>query len=211
MKQQIITLHVKHQETRMERRERQRREMRGRFFAAVLAILAAGALFWALAATEPVIVVETAAADKTGTPVSILETEEPEARTPARISRYAPITDEERDMIAGIVYLEARGEPAEGQQAVAEVILNRVASGAFPDTVEEVVMQDKPLQFTTSPLLDTAEPGEDQYNAVDNALYGEPVLPETVVFFDTKPMNDNVWGTIGNHIFCGPYGGDDYA
>ena len=110
MKQQIITLHVKHQETRMERRERQRREMRGRFFAAVLAILAAGVLFWALAATEPVIVVETAAADKTGTPVSILETEEPEARTPARISRYDPITDEERDMIAGIVYLEAGEE-----------------------------------------------------------------------------------------------------
>ena len=101
MKQQIITLHVKHQETRMERRERQRRETCGRFFAALLAILAAGVLFWALAATEPVIVVETAAADKTGTPVSILETEEPEARTPARISRYAPITDEERDMIAG--------------------------------------------------------------------------------------------------------------
>lgn len=114
-------------------------------------------------------------------------------------------------MIAGIVYLEARGEPAEGQQAVAEVVLNRVASGAFPDTVEKVVMQDKPLQFATFPLLDTAEPGEDQYDAVDNALYGDPVLPETVVFFDTQPMNDNVWGTIGNHIFCGPYGGDDYA
>ena len=211
MEQRFFIVHMGRAETRMERRERRRKELWSRFFAAALAILVAAALLWALAATEPVIVVKTAAADKEATPVALLEAEDQPARTPARISRYAPITAEERDMIAGIVYLEARGEPAEGQQAVAEVILNRVACGAFPDTVESVIFQDKPLQFTTAPLLSTAEPGEEQYNAVDNAMYGDPVLPTSVVFFDAEPMNGNVWGTIGGHVFCGPYGGDDYA
>lgn len=39
------------------------------------------------------------------------------------------------------VYFEARGEPAAGQQAVAEVTMNRVASPHYPDTVCEVVYQ----------------------------------------------------------------------
>ena len=108
--------------------------------------------------------------------------------------------------MARVVYLEARGEPAEGQQAVAEVILNRVRDARFPDTVAEVIYQDDPLQFTVSPLLDQAEPGEAQYAEVDAALHGEPVLPEDVLYFDTEPINENVWGTIGHHVFCGPYG-----
>lgn len=47
-------------------------------------------------------------------------------------SRYAEVSQEDCELIAKIVYLEARGEPLEGQQAVAEVILNRVAADNFP-------------------------------------------------------------------------------
>ena len=43
--------------------------------------------------------------------------------------------------LAHNVYFEARGEPATGQRAVAEVTMNRVASGRFPDTVCDVVYQ----------------------------------------------------------------------
>lgn len=112
------------------------------------------------------------------------------------------VTEEERELMARIVYLEARGEPFEGQQAVAEVILNRVESEDFPGTVEDVIHQTDPLQFAASPLLDMAEPGAEQYAAVDAALYGYRVLPKDVVFFDTRPLTENVWGRIGNHWFC---------
>ena len=44
-----------------------------------------------------------------------------EAVEPTPYSRYAPITVDERETLARLVWLEARGEPAEGQQAVAEV------------------------------------------------------------------------------------------
>ena len=60
--------------------------------------------------------------------VEAIPTPEP---TPTVMARYADVsmTEAERAELAAIIYLEARGEPAEGQQAVAEVILNRVIPG----------------------------------------------------------------------------------
>ena len=54
--------------------------------------------------------------------------------------------DAEQDCLASAVYFEARGEPVEGQLAVAEVVLNRAASSRYPDTICEVVEQ--PMQFS---------------------------------------------------------------
>ena len=120
------------------------------------------------------------------------------------VSRYAAITEDEYELLARLVWLEARGESAEGQQAVAEVVLNRVAADNFPDSVEEVIFQKR--QFAPAALIPDAEPTEAQYQAVDAALYGEPVLPLDVVYFSVAGENDNVWGTIGGHVFCYQYG-----
>jgi spore germination cell wall hydrolase CwlJ-like protein len=54
--------------------------------------------------------------------------------------------DEEQHCLAGAVYFEARGESLEGQLAVAEVVLNRAASGKYPEGICEVVTQ--PWQFS---------------------------------------------------------------
>jgi hypothetical protein len=54
--------------------------------------------------------------------------------------------DQEKDCLARAVYHEARGEPLEGQLAVANVVLNRAASGRYPRTWCEVVRQ--PWQFS---------------------------------------------------------------
>ena len=54
--------------------------------------------------------------------------------------------DAQQDCLASAVYFEARGEPIEGQLAVADVVLNRVASSRYPDTICEVVEQ--PWQFS---------------------------------------------------------------
>lgn len=50
---------------------------------------------------------------------------------------------ESEKCLAEAVYFEARGEPVEGQYAVAQVVLNRVRSGYYPDTVCGVVYQNK--------------------------------------------------------------------
>lgn len=117
-------------------------------------------------------------------------------------SRYPDIqlTDEERKMLASVVWVEAQSESLEGQQAVAEVILNRLASGRFSSTLRGIVYAEG--QFLSAAYLDTAEPTQAQYEVIDNALYGPYVLPMEVYHFATYPVNENVWGQIGGHIFC---------
>lgn len=122
--------------------------------------------------------------------------------------RYEPITMEEREMLARLIWAEARGESAEGQQAVAEVVLNRRAADNFPDSVREVIFEGQGTscpQFSTAELLDQAEPTAAQYEAVERALHGENILPVDVVFFSRGAENDRVWGSIGNHVFCYQY------
>lgn len=133
-----------------------------------------------------------------------------ESETPAKVSRYAEIHIEvwELDEMAAIIYLEARNQSAKGQQAVAEVILNRVLYDGFPDSVSEVIHQGESkgvIQFTTVTKLSEAKPTEEQYRAINAALYGEPVLPLDVVFFSRNGENDNVWGKIDDHVFCYAY------
>jgi spore germination cell wall hydrolase CwlJ-like protein len=53
----------------------------------------------------------------------------------------APQAESELDCLAKTIYFEARGESDRGQRAVAAVVLNRVRSPRFPDTVCEVVKQ----------------------------------------------------------------------
>ena len=119
--------------------------------------------------------------------------------------RYADIdiSDDELRELAALVYLEARGEPAEGQQAVAEVVLNRVLSDEFPDTVHDVIYDTKyGVQFTPYKRVASTTPTEAQYEAVHNALYGELILDEDVLYFSRGAYNNRIFAKIGGHIFC---------
>lgn len=117
-------------------------------------------------------------------------------------SRYPDIhlTLEEEDILAKLIWAEARGECDEGQQAVAEVVLNRLVSEDFADSLVEVVYREG--QFRGAPFMEDAEPCQAQYQAIEKALYGPNILPMDVYYFATWETNDNVWGQIGNHIFC---------
>lgn len=110
------------------------------------------------------------------------------------------LTEEDKDMIAKLICMEGESEPFEGQQAIAEVILNRVAAENFPDTVTGVIKA--PEQFLAADRLYLAEPTHIQYEAVERALNGPYVLDGDVVFFSQYAVNDAVWGSIGNHVFC---------
>lgn len=128
-----------------------------------------------------------------------------EPAVPERNERYAGIEISESEMneLAAIVYLEARGEPFEGQQAVAEVVLNRVLSDEFPDTVHGVIYDTKyGVQFTPYKKVAATTPTETQYDAVYNALYEEPVLDVGVLYFSRAAYNSRVFATIGGHVFC---------
>lgn len=110
------------------------------------------------------------------------------------------LTWEQQQLIAKLIWLEARGESKEGQQAVAEVVLNRLVSGRFGDSLEELIYGEG--QFRSSPFLGEAEAWQAQYEALDAALEGPNILPMDVMYFATYPENEQVWGQIDRHIFC---------
>lgn len=111
---------------------------------------------------------------------------------------------EEEDLLARVIWVEARGESDEGQQAVAEVILNRMMDSNFPDTLQGVIFAEG--QFRSIEFLKDAEPEQAQYDAIEKALYGPYILPEEVVHFATYKTTDNFWGQIGGHYFCYDWG-----
>lgn len=110
------------------------------------------------------------------------------------------LTDAELELLAKLVWVEAQGECFEGQQAVAEIVFNRLASPDFPDTLHSVIYGEG--QFRSADLLEDAEPNQTQYDAIELAYYGPYILPEDVMFFAKGPLNDHVWGRIGGHVFC---------
>ena len=140
-------------------------------------------------------------------PVTPDPTPEPEPElvpvTVNLISRYAPVTEAEIELMARIVHLESNNQVFEGQQAVAECILNRIWADNFPDTAQDVVYSAG--QFTTAEGAARAVPTLENYMAVMAALYGEPVTPLDVVYFNGVPEIRHVWAQIDDHVFCYQY------
>lgn len=64
------------------------------------------------------------------------------------------LSSEEKNILLRIVEAEATGEDIEGKMLVANVVLNRVKSGKFPDTVEQVVFQNNGRVYQFSPIRD---------------------------------------------------------
>ena len=128
-----------------------------------------------------------------------------EPEPPAAQCRYPglELSQADMDLIADLICMEGESEPFEGQQAIAEVILNRLYSGNFQNSVHSIIHAED--QFTAADRLYLAEPTYTQYKAIEQAMYGPYVLPIDVVFFAKFAVNDNVWGRIGAHTFCYSY------
>jgi|KBSMisStandDraft_5_1062788.scaffolds.fasta_scaffold55979_1 N-acetylmuramoyl-L-alanine amidase len=114
------------------------------------------------------------------------------------------------ECLARNVYFEARGEPEAGQYAVAEVTMNRKASGTYPNTVCGVVYERKAFSWTQTDLLPEPEPEawERAQQIAEEVYYGRhtPVLNGALFFHATYVKPD--WAAerrrvarIGSHIF----------
>ena len=113
------------------------------------------------------------------------------------------LTDEEIDMLAEIMYLESHTESDESMIASIEVIFNRMVHEQFPNTLEEVLSQTNPVQFTTWKNRHLAEPTDKEYRLINAVLYGETeVLAKEYVYFGRSKQNNNDPILIDNHWFC---------
>lgn len=132
----------------------------------------------------------------------VLAYEQPVIGQPEQ-GRYGSLllTADEIETIARLVRLEAGGESFGGQQAVAEVVLNRVVSKIFPNNVYDVVYQE--TQFTPASQIPYTAATQTQYDAVQAALRGPNILPTDVCYFATSQNGRaQAWGWIGWHCFC---------
>ncbi len=116
-------------------------------------------------------------------------------------------TERELQLLANAVYGEARGEPYEGQVAVAAVILNRLESSEFPNTISGIIFQ--PLAFTA--VADGQiwlEPNQRAKEAVIDAMNGWDPSENALYYFNPKTATSKwIWSRpqikkIGEHIFC---------
>ena len=110
-------------------------------------------------------------------------------------------------LMANAVYGESRGEPYIGQVAVAAVILNRVESPSFPNTISGVIFE--PLAFTA--VADGQiwlTPNEQAKNAVIDAMNGMDPTGQAEYYFNPDTATSKwIWTRpqikkIGKHIFC---------
>ncbi|MCT8329752.1 cell wall hydrolase [Albidovulum sediminis] len=129
-----------------------------------------------------------------------------------------PEASKELECLAEALYFEARGESIKGQAAVAEVILNRVDSPAFPKSVCGVVNQggDGGCQFSytcdgRAEVISEPEAWKRSAKIAGAMLGGAPrLLTEGATFFHT-PMVTPRWSKrfeltarIGSHLFYRP-------
>lgn len=111
--------------------------------------------------------------------------------------------DGDRYLLANLIYCEAGNQPYEGQVAVGAVVMNRVMSSVFPDTVVGVIYQNKQFSPVASGRLALAL-SEDHataacYRAADEAMSGKTTVGNCL-FFRT-PIEGLSGTQIGGHIF----------
>lgn len=91
------------------------------------------------------------------------------------------ITQEDRIMLAKLVYLEAGNCGQECQRAVVSVVLNRLESGYWGNTIEEVIYF--PNAFSPTNMMEGCIPTQDSHEVVDYVLKNGPTVPKEVRYF----------------------------
>ncbi len=131
-------------------------------------------------------------------------------RVPGEYIGSRAYTDDEIYWLSKIIHAESQGEPMAGKVAVGNVILNRVESRDYPNTIYGVIFDRKNgVQF--SPVLDGSiyqKPLGDSVIAAKLALEGEEIAGRSLFFLNPKTAQSNwivknrpYYMTIRNHEF----------
>lgn len=131
-------------------------------------------------------------------------------RSGSRVRVPDSISEADFDLLVRLVAAEAGGEPYEGQVAVAAVVLNRMRSYKFPDSVREVTYQEN--QFSSVPKLPYIQPSDSCRRAVVEAINGIDPSKGALYFYNPETSSEDglrffnsanlrVTARIGNHVF----------
>ena len=110
------------------------------------------------------------------------------------------------EMIARLVHAEARAEPFEGQVAVAAVLLNRVESPSFPNSINGVIYQPLAFESVANGQFNLP-PTQENRKAARSAVNGWDPTHGALFFWNpSKPVSRWIWSRrivrrIGDHVF----------
>ena len=110
-------------------------------------------------------------------------------------------------LLAKLVYAEARGESYKGKVAVAAVVLNRVGSSSFPNTLSGVVYQSGAFSSVSNGSINNT-PNSECIRAALDAINGWDPTGGAIYYYNPKTASNGwirtrpVITQIGNHIFC---------
>ncbi len=127
--------------------------------------------------------------------------------TLASASSSGGATSGDTYLLARVIYAEARGEPYVGQVAIAAIVLNRVKSPDFPNSIAGVIYQPWAFTAVNDGQINLA-PDETAIRAAKDALSGwDPTYG--CLFYYNPVTATNAWIrqkqirlTIGRHVFC---------
>ena len=128
------------------------------------------------------------------------------ASTAASASSTNYVSSDHR-LLAKLVHAEARGEPYKGQVAVAAVVLNRVSSSSFPNTVSGVIYQSGAFSCVSNGSINNT-PDSSCIRAALDALNGWDPTGGCLYYYNAKTAKDKwifsrtVQTVIGNHSFA---------
>ena len=131
------------------------------------------------------------------------EKAEQEAKEKAEREAREAYVRANQELLASIIYCEAGNQPYEGQVAVGAVVMNRVMSSVFPDTIVGVIYQNRQFEPVSTGRLALALARDDAtsacYQAADAAMGGQTTVGNCL-FFRT-PIEGLTGQQIGGHIF----------
>lgn len=144
----------------------------------------------------------TAQAEPTGPATDIPENliVEPAPEQELELVKDYESYERDLDIMAHLLCGECQSGSRELQEAVGSVVLNRVASGKFPDTIEEVVFQRGQYACTWDGNYNRT-PTERNWEVAGYLLQNGSQIPEGVVF-QAQFKQGAVWKKIENEIFC---------
>lgn len=111
------------------------------------------------------------------------------------------------NILARLVYAESRGEPYTGQVAVASVVLNRVKSSSFPNSVAGVIYQRGAFSVVSDGQINMT-PNSTAKKAAQDAINGWDPSYGAIYYFNPNTATSAwIWSrpttvVIGNHRFC---------
>lgn len=111
------------------------------------------------------------------------------------------------NLLARLIYGEARGEPYTGQVAVGAVVMNRVKSSSFPNTISGVIYQSGAFDAVSDGQINLS-PDSTAKKAAQDAINGwDPSYGAIYYFNPSTATNKWIWSrpmtvTIGRHRFC---------